>query len=469
VSIYKRKSGRYAVLVDLDPTDLGGRRRKSVGTYRTRKEAEAAERKALEARDRGIDLSPKTVTVSELLDRYLADREALERGAKTLQEYRGCADRLIRPHFGGVAIAKLRPARIAEWVAILLKRGGKPTKDSDDKPVDRPLSAKSVYHAFTLLNGAMRFALRMELVGRNPCEAATRPRVRRSNAKALTADEVTRLLAAASGSRWETFFALALATGARRGELCALSWDDYDATEKGTLTFCHSLSQTRRGIALKETKTGRIRQIPMSHLATDALRSQRALQAGDRLASGCSYDNDAKAVFTDELGRQVTPMAATCAFERIARKAEISTTRLQDLRHTTASYLIAHGVDIRTVAAILGHASPSVTLTVYAHLIPEKQNEAVDWLGDHLQSLTTAVGFDAARQPNGNRLAASIKKSLQIQAISGSANGNRTPPMRSRPIPSIDKNAYLIGLSALHRSSRFPPIPRRSGRSVTNP
>ncbi len=120
MSVYKRASGRYAVLVDLEPTALGGRRRKSAGTYRTRKEAEAAERKALEARDRGIDLSPKTVSVAELLDRYLADREALERGAKTLQEYRGCADRLIRPHLDGIAVAKLRPARIAEWVADLL-------------------------------------------------------------------------------------------------------------------------------------------------------------------------------------------------------------------------------------------------------------------------------------------------------------------------------------------------------------
>jgi hypothetical protein len=95
MSVYKRKSGRYAVLKDLEPTALGGRRRKSIGTFRTRKEAEAGERKVLESRDRGIDLSPKTVTVSELLDRYLTNREALERGAQTLQEYRGCADRLF--------------------------------------------------------------------------------------------------------------------------------------------------------------------------------------------------------------------------------------------------------------------------------------------------------------------------------------------------------------------------------------
>jgi hypothetical protein len=156
--MYRRKSGRYAVLIDLEASATGLRRRKSIGTYRTRREAAAAERRALEARDRGIDLSPKTATVAELLDRYLTDREALGRGTKTLQEYQGCADRLIRPHLGGVMLSKLKPARIAEWVAEILKCGGKPTRDAGGNLVKRRLSAKSVHHAFALLNGASGFA-----------------------------------------------------------------------------------------------------------------------------------------------------------------------------------------------------------------------------------------------------------------------------------------------------------------------
>ena len=76
-------------------------------------------------------------------------------------------------------------------------------------------------------------------------------------------------------------------------------------------------------------------------------------------------------------------MAATCAFERLARKAGISTTKLHSTRHTAATTLIVEGVDIRTVAGILGHASPAVTLAVYEHLMPEAQREAVDRLGEH--------------------------------------------------------------------------------------
>jgi len=279
--------------------------------------------------------------------------------------------------------------RIAEWQAMLLKRGGKAVKDEAGKLHDRPLSAKTVFHAFTLLNGALRFALRMELVFRNPCEAVTRPSVERSEAKALTQEEIAALLDAARSTRWEPYLTLALCTGARRGELCGLSWDDFDA-EARALVIRRSLSQTRDGIALKSTKNGRVRTVPLSRMAIEALRSQRALQACQRLAIGSIFQNTDNAIFTDEVGRRITPMAASCAFERTARKAKISTTRLHDLRHTAATTLIHAGVDVRTTAGILGHASPTITLSIYAHLMPEAQRDAVNRLGDYLESAVSS-------------------------------------------------------------------------------
>jgi len=93
-------------------------------------------------------------------------------------------------------------------------------------------------------------------------------------------------------------------------------------------------------------------------------------------------------------------MAATCAFDRIARKAGISTTRLHDLRHTPAATLLVAGVDVRTAAGVLGHASPSsTTLSTYAHLMPEAQRDAVDRLSERLERLVGGSS-GAARQPN---------------------------------------------------------------------
>jgi integrase len=105
------------------------------------------------------------------------------------------------------------------------------------------------------------------------------------------------------------------------------------------------------------------------------------------LAAGTSYSNADDAIFTDELGRRVTPMAASCAFARFARKASISTTRLHDVRHTTGTWLLAEGVDYATVARILGHATPAVTLNVYAHALPTAESEAVALLDRRLAAL----------------------------------------------------------------------------------
>lgn len=81
MSVYKRKSGRYAVLVDLEPTALGGRRRKSIGTYRTRKEAEAAERKA-------TTVKPITTCLKNLAEassQHQAEERNLSHLARTFQ------------------------------------------------------------------------------------------------------------------------------------------------------------------------------------------------------------------------------------------------------------------------------------------------------------------------------------------------------------------------------------------------
>ena len=88
-------------------------------------------------------------------------------------------------------------------------------------------------------------------------------------------------------------------------------------------------------------------------------------------------------------------------FDRIARKAGISTTRLHDLRHAAATSLLLAG-DVRTSAGVLGYASPTITLSTYAHLMPEAQREAVDRPGERLERLA-AAGFDAAWQPRHDK------------------------------------------------------------------
>jgi hypothetical protein len=126
-------------------------------------------------------------------------------------------------------------------------------------------------------------------------------------------------------------------------------------------------------------------------------------------------------------GERITPMAASCAFESIARKARISTTRLHDLRHTAATALLLVGVDICTVAGILGHESLTITLSTYAHLMPETQRAAVDRLGERLERLadnSALVDRATERQPLHRK---ARKNGAVLVAPTGIEPANRSP------------------------------------------
>ena len=390
MSINKRKSSRgrkhgkhrYTVVIDVQG-EGGKRSRKAIGTYGTRDEAETAERDALTARDRGHNIAPKTLTVAQMMAEYInyCKADPAHHTAATIETYTLKTKRYIEPKLGSIILSKLQPSTVAVWkneLAATIGRSGK------------PLSSKTVHNVFGLLHAALALAVGLEYVGRNICDVKaakpSRPATSQHSGTALTDDEIRKLLEAAAPTRWISFVVLALATGARRGELCGLSWGDVDM-EVRKLRIRRSLSQTKGCVELKDTKTHRERSVGLSPWALEALRRQRVLQAEERLRAPVGFYVESGAVFTTELGERITPMAATKAFARIARDARISTQRLHDTRHTAASHLIADGSDAVTVAAVLGHESASITLSIYSHAFDDAKHEATDRLGARMERI----------------------------------------------------------------------------------
>jgi len=106
MAIYKRNSGRWAVLVDVDRRADGARARRALGTYRTHKDAQRAEREALAARDRGINLSPHTVTLAELMRRYLERCRTKNLAPASLERYGEITALHILPTLAEVPLAR---------------------------------------------------------------------------------------------------------------------------------------------------------------------------------------------------------------------------------------------------------------------------------------------------------------------------------------------------------------------------
>ena len=81
-------------------------------------------------------------------------------------------------------------------------------------------------------------------------------------------------------------------------------------------------------------------------------------------------------MFTDGQGEAIHPHAISQTFERIARRAGVTTIRLHDLRHTHGTLLIAAGVPVKVVSERLGHATPTFTIETYQHVLPDMQADA---------------------------------------------------------------------------------------------
>lgn len=170
-------------------------------------------------------------------------------------------------------------------------------------------------------------------------------------------------------------------TGMRRGEVCALRWNDIDLTN-GVIEVTRSLVVVPGGLAEKSTKTDRARRVSLDPVAVALLTEHRQMCEDNVKEAGGTLADDAF-VFSPfvEATTPFRPDNVTGFFTRVRDAVGAPTVRLHDLRHFTATQLIAAGVDVRTVAERLGHADASLTLWVYAHVIQERDQAAAAIMG----------------------------------------------------------------------------------------
>ena len=384
MSVYRRKSGGRAVLVDVGRGVDQKRKRRTQGTYATRKEAERAERRALDTRDRGIDLDPKKVSLGDVAERFLKS-VVPDLSPITVARYEQHWRMHVAPTLGELPVASLKPAHLAELYTglrterVRYRRKPKSVEAAEENfRMGPPLGPNTVLRVHRFLHRLLGWAERMNLVVRNAARSVDAPKASPSPARALTAEQVAVLLSAADGARFYPFFAVAIATGMRRGEIGALTWDDVDLDNE-TVVVRQAVGQDRSGHSfVKSTKTGRERVVPLNGLAISALKTQRASQAAEKLLKRKEYE-DHGLVFADDHGRLLDLDAISKTFAALARGLGIKRKgiSLHSCRHFGATQALAAGSDVRTVAALLGHASASTTLNVYGHVIAGAQERAV--------------------------------------------------------------------------------------------
>src|SRR5438270_4803163 len=291
-------------------------------------------------------------TVGDLFDAWLAHvTTRLE--VATVISYRSVV-RQLRPLVGARRLDDLTAAEL-DGVYVRLLEAGR--------------SASTVHRHHRAMHAALRQAVRWGWLTANPADAATPPRVPRRRIRPPTASDVVRLIDAASRSSTPDLavaLRILVATGMRRGELCALRWRDIDPAAQ-TLRVEGAMVHGETGIVEKDTKTHAARRLSLDAGTVALLQRHREECQCRASARGRSLSPDAFVLANTSDGTVPwRPNRLTQAFARLRRQLGLDGVRLHDLRHFQATELIAAGVDVRTVAGRLGHADAATTLRIYA-------------------------------------------------------------------------------------------------------
>ena len=361
-----RKNKKWYVQVDMPAGPDGKRRRRGIGGFKTKREARAAEAEALRRIRDGMFVEPSRLTVGAYLtEMWLPSMNSQVRGT-TLGGYRHNVRAYIVPRLGDIPLQRLTTARVGAFYGELAASGGQH---------GRPLSPKTVRYVHTTLRRALRDAVADGLVARNVAAQARPPRARPVEMHTWTATQVGIFLASVRDHRLYAAWLLLATLGLRRGELLGLRWQDVD-TDAGRIAVRRTLVMVSGKPALAEPKTAKGRRsITLAPDVADALRRHRAQQAAERLAWGAGW-TDSGLVVTTEDGRPMHPETFSGMFGRLAARAGLPPIRLHDLRHSTASILLARGVHPKVVSELLGHATIALTLDTYSHVIPSLHEEA---------------------------------------------------------------------------------------------
>lgn len=154
----------------------------------------------------------------------------------------------------------------------------------------------------------------------------------------------------------------------RRGEILGLKWEEVDL-QRGALSVKHTLSRDNGGTyALGSPKTahGR-RSIALPRSVVESLRKHRVQQVEHKLGLGEAY-KDADFVFATVLGEPLHPNTLAYRFKQITKLAKLPEIRIHDLRHTSATLMLANGEHPKVVQERLGHSDVSMTLNRYSHV-----------------------------------------------------------------------------------------------------
>jgi integrase len=358
------KSWSYVLRI---PNPATGKTKPSwVGGFATEKDAKLARDKARVSLATGDFVPVTSLTVGDYLATWIK-AHAQRIKPTTLYRYEEIIENYLIPCIGGVKLQQLRPHHIASMYTDLMT---KPALSG------KPLSRKTVHFYGSILKTALKHAVEVDgYLNVNPATRVPLPNSQNPNLAPWTFSELKQFLVIARTHRLFFFYWLSAFTGARRGELLALRWSDFDGSAISiTKNRTKAGKTTVENLTTKGGNNGQ-RRVKLDPETVKEFNAHRIRQKQERLALGELWQ-DTGYVFVREDGLPLYVATPSDVFRKLSRKHGLRLTRVHDLRHLHATELLRQGEPLHVVANRLGHRDAMTTATIYAHVSNEQAETA---------------------------------------------------------------------------------------------
>lgn len=370
--VFRRGKNTWALVLYLGHDPQTGKERRKWYSFKTRREAEAAQAKLVAHLVEGGTIPASTrLRLGEYLEQWLRTHAELKNlSPVTRRNYADILRKHLVPDLGHYPLQRVSAQAIEEYLAV--KRA-------------HALGASSLEAHYGLLHEALGHAVRKGLLARNPCDLVDRPRRDRVEVRCLDEEQVRLFLAEAKRcSLYYRLYLTAILTGMRQGELLGLRWRDVDLTF-GTASVQQTFYRLGKRQLFKEPKSASSRRaVALPPALIEQLRQLREEQNQGRQLLGSRYQEH-DLVFCQPDGKPLHGHNITRRdLRRVLAGAGLPPIRFHDLRHSHATHLLQLGVNPKVVQERLGHSTPAFTLQVYSHVLPGMQESAARQLAERL-------------------------------------------------------------------------------------
>ena len=301
----------------------------------------------------------RILTLKQYAEQVFMPRITVSGSENTRDSYQRNLNNWIYPAMGDLRLPDITPSEI-EALLLSMQSAGK--------------ANGTVVKVYIILSGLFKLAYRTDQIDKNPMEKIDRPKPRKdeivaSGAEAYTPDELRIILKALEREplKWRVLVLLLIDTGIRRGECCALRWENIDfATNQITIAgnLCYTAA---KGVYLDTPKNRKSRCIDIDPAISAMLRELRQEQSHHAI-SPYVFSQDGKA-------EPMHPHSPTRHLKKFSERSDIPDLHPHKLRHSFASVAITHGADVASVSEKLGHSDKAITLRMYTHANEESMRQ----------------------------------------------------------------------------------------------